>query len=278
MIGIIITFFGTFFDEIGSSITKAKLNQRQISIYSIGTINCLAAALAFIFINIFKQEFRFSVASLPTIGLRAVFEIILTTIVLRAVAQADRSTFGFIRVLTMPLLLLVDLALGYQIKIFQLAGIGIIILSLFLVFIYHGIRKQGAPLTLITAVLAVATLSLYKYNITHYNSVAAEQTIIYLVLITYLWLMAHFKARENPFWFFRQKIFWYLSLANLAPALLIGYAYAFAPASVILSAYRSSSVFWSVVSGKTYFKEKHFLIKALCLSLLISGLILLAIN
>ena len=157
-------------------------------------------------------------------------------------------------------------------------GIGIIILSLFLIFIYHGIRKKGALLTLITAVLAVATLSLYKYNITHYNSVAAEQTIISSVLIIYLWLMAHFKAKENPFGLFRQKIFCYLFLANLAPAFLISYAYAFAPASVILSAYRSSAVFWSIVSGEAYFKEKHLLIKLLCLILLVSGLILLAIN
>jgi len=278
MLGVIITFFGTFFDELASSIDKAKLNQGHISIYSIGLINCLAAASVFIFINIIKQEFRFSLASLPIIGIRAIFEIILTTIALTAVAQADRSTFGFIRVLTMPLLLMVDLTLGYKINIFQLAGIGIIILSLFLVFIYHGIRKQGAPLTLVTAILPAATLSLYKYDITHYNSVAAEQTIIYLILIIYLWLMAYFKAKENPFSFLKQNIYCYLSLANLAPSFLISYAYSFAPASVILSAYRSSSVFWSVVSGKAYFKEKHLLVKAACLILLAGGLVLLAIN
>ena len=278
MIGVIITFFGTFFNEIAGSINKAELNKKKISIYSIGLINYFGAALVFIFINVIKWEFNFSAASLPTLGLRAIFEIILATIVLRAVVQSDRSTFGFIRVLTMPLLLLADIALGYKINIFQLAGIGIIISSLFLVYIYRGIRRQGSRLTLITAVLPVATISLYKYDITHYNSVAAEQTIIILVLIVYLWLMAHYKAKENPFSFFKEKIYCYLSLANAAPSFLIGYAYAFAPASVILSAFRSSSVFWSVVSGKAYFKEKHLLIKILCLALLIGGIILLAIN
>ena len=277
MLGVIITFFGTFFDEVASSISKAKLNQGQISIYSIGLINFLAAALVFIFINIIKQEFNFSLASLPFIGIRAILEIILITLHYRAIARADRSTFGFIRVLTIPLLLFADLALGYKIKTIQLIGIGIIILSLFLVFIYNGIRKRGALITLITAILPVATLSLYKYDITNYNSVAAEQTMIYLVLFIYLWLMAYFKAKENPLSFLKQKIFRYSSLANLAPAFLISYAYVFAPASVILSAYRSSAVFWSVVSGKAYFKEKHLLVKAACLILLVSGLILLAL-
>ncbi len=276
MLGVIITFFSTFFDEIGSVITKVKLNQKQISIYSIGMINYLAVAIFFIMVNIVKWEFKFSSASLPTISIRVIFEIILTTIVFRAVAQADRSTFGFVRVITIPLLLMVDFLLGYKINNWQFIGIGIIIFSLVLIFLLHGIKEQGAWLSLLTAVLAVVTISLYKYDITHYNSVAAEQIIIYLFLIPYLWLMAFFKAKENPFSFFRQKIYCYLSLANLAPALLISYAYAFAPASIILSAYRSSSVFWSMVSGKVYFKEAHLLIKAICLILLVGGIILLA--
>lgn len=277
MLGVIITFFSAFFDEVVSSINKVKLNQGQISIYSLGLINCLPAALIFIIINIIKQEFRFSMASLATVGAEAVFNIILTTIVFIAVARTDRSTFGFIRILTMPLLLLADLILGYKINIFQLAGIAIIILSLVLVFTYHGVRKRGALLTLITAILAVATLSLYKYNITHYNSVAAEQTIINSVLVVYFWLMAYFKAKENPFAFLKHKIYFFqaLTIAVLAP--LISYAYVFASASVITSALRSSAVFWSVVSGKVYFKEEHLLIKAVCLILLLGGIILLAI-
>ncbi|MBI4779368.1 hypothetical protein HY797_02865 [Candidatus Falkowbacteria bacterium] len=278
MLGVIIIFFSTFFDEIAISIAKVKLSQKQISIYSIGAINCLVVVLIFIFVNIIKHEFRFSAASLPFVLAEAIFNIILTTIVLRAMAQADRSTFSFIRVLTMPLLLLTDLALGYKINIFQLTGIGIIILSLFLVYIYHGIRKKGALLTLITAILAVVTLSLYKYNITHYNSVEVEQTIINSALIIYLWLMAYFKAKENPFAFLRQKIYFFQALINIIPSFANSYAYAFAPASVILSAYRSSAVFWSVVSGKVYFKEERLLIKLLCLVLLIGGIILLAVN
>lgn len=277
MFGVIIVFLSSFFVEISDSLSKLELKQKQIGLYSLAVVNSLAITLIFIGINIFQGEFIFSLASLPTFGLRAVLEIILTFIALEAIAKADRSTHGFVRILTMPFLLVVDFLLGYRISGWQLAGIGIIILSLILLFSYQGIKKPGAWLSFGTAILAVATISLYKYDITYFNSVAAEQTIIHLVLLIFLLPMAFFKAKENPFSFFKQKVFCFQSLLNVVPSFLNSYAYAFAPASIILSAYRSSAVFWSVVSGRVYFHEKHFLIKMLCLILLIGGIMLLAL-
>lgn len=278
MFGVVITFFSTFFAEASNSIVKVELKQKQIGLYSLAVVNCLAAAIIFIIINIFRQEFVFSSASWPIIGVRAILEIVLTYVGLTAIAKADRSTHGFIRILTMPLLLLVDFFLNYKITGYQIAGIGIIIFSLCLLFSRHGLKKSGAWLSLTTAVLSAGTISLYKYDITFYNSVAAEQTIIYLVLLAFLLPMAFFKDKENPFSFFKQKIFCLQSLVNAAPSFLNSYAYLFAPASVILSAYRSSAVFWSVISGKIYFHEKHFSIKVFSLVLLIGGIILLAVS
>lgn len=277
MFGVIIVFLSSFFVEVSDSVAKFELKQKQISLYSLAIVNSFLVTFIFIAVNIFQGEFNFSPASLPIISIRIILEIVLTYIALTAIAKADRSTHGFIRILTIPLLLLVDFMLGYKINGYQLAGMGIIIFSLFLLFSYQGIKKQGAWLSLATAVLAVATITLYKYDITYYNSVAAEQTIIHLALLAFLFPMAIFKTKENPFSFFKQKIFCFQSLINVIPSFLNSYAYIFAPASVILSAYRSSAVFWSVVSGKFYFHEKHFSIKILCLILLVGGIILLAI-
>lgn len=130
---------------------------------------------------------------------------------------------------------------------------------------------------MLSAALAVATITLYKYDITYYNSVAAEQTIVHLVFLVFFIGLAFLKAKENPFGFLKQKIYFFQTLIGVIPSLANSYAYIFAPASVILSAYRSSAVFWSVVSGKVYFHEKHFLVKMLCLILLVGGIILLAI-
>lgn len=135
MFGVVIIFFSTFFDELSGSIAKAKLNQKQISLYSLGAINGLASALFFIMVNIVKWEFHFSLASLPTLGVRVFLEIILTWVALRATALADRSTFGFIRVVTMPLILMVDFLLGYKISDWQLYGMGMIIFFYFCFFL-----------------------------------------------------------------------------------------------------------------------------------------------
>lgn len=277
MFGVIIIFFSTLFDELSNSITKAKLNKKQISLYSIGVINGLAASLFFVMINIVKWEFNFSLASLPTLAVRACLETILAYITLKATDLTDRSTFGFIRVITIPLLLTVDFLLGYKISGWQLVGMGIVIISLLVIFFHQNIKKQGAGLSLLSAVLAVITITLYKYDITHYNSVAAEQTIAHLFFLVFFIGLAFLKAKENPFGFLKQKIYFFQTLINAVPAFLNSYAYTFAPASIILSAYRSSAVFWSVVSGKIYFKEEHLLIKAICLILLIGGIIMLAI-
>lgn len=278
MFGVIIIFFSTLFDELAISIAKTKLNQKQISIYSIGIISSLGAALFFIAINLFEWEFNFSLASLPTFGARALIEVILTGLAFKAIALADRSTFGFLRAVTIPLLLIVDFFSGYEISLWQFIGMGIIIFSLLIFFFCQNLKMSGAWLSLLVAVLAAATIALYKYDITHYNSVAAEQTVMHLILLVFLTGMAFFKAKENPFVFLKQKIYIFQTLINVIPSFLISYAYIFAPASVILSAHRSSAVFWSVISGKAYFKEKYFLVKILCLVLLSGGIVLLTIN
>jgi len=277
MLGVLLSSIATFFDEISLSIGKAKADQKQISVYSFGFLNNLFVFLFFLIIILVKQKFVFSLASLPTFATRAILEIILIQIALTAVIRADRSTYGFIRVITLPLLLVVDLILGYQINNFQMAGIGLIVVVLFLIFMNHGIKKQGAVLTLCSAVLAVATLSLYKYDISHFNSVESEQIIITFVVLIYLMLMAKLSARENPLIFLKKPIFSGQSLAAGMGGLIGSFAYGLAPASVIIASVRSSAILWTVVSGKFYFHEKNIIVKMVYLFLLIAGILLLTL-
>lgn len=134
MLGVIIVFLSSFFVEVSDSVAKLELKQKQIGLYSLAVVNSFAVTLIFIAVNIFQREFNFSWDSLPIISVRVILEIVLIYFALTAIAKADRSTHGFIRILTMPLLLLVDFMLGYQINNYQLAGMGIIIFSLYLLF------------------------------------------------------------------------------------------------------------------------------------------------
>ncbi len=275
MLGIILAVSGTFFDEAATSIGKKEVAQGRISIYTMGFLNNLLVILILTLVMILKRQFIFSLASLPTFCIRAVLEVILIQIALKAVCRSDRSTFGFIRVLTLPLLLIVDLTLGYKLSYAQIIGIILIMATLFFIFTSHGLKKQGSLYCLLTALLAVATISLYKYDISHYNSVEAEQTLIGLIIIIYLLGMAIFWAKEKPWRALARPILLTQSVSAGIGSVAVSYAYLFAPASIIIAVLRSSAVIWTVVSGKFYFKERKILVKIIYLVLLVVGIILL---
>lgn len=273
MIPLLVTAIGGFFEELGTSIAKRNIIAKVASIYTIGFLNTLSSAIIlFGTIVIFNQDFIFSSKSLPTFGLRAGLEIFQAYVTMVALSLADRSTHGFLRVLTLPLLLLVDAILGYALTVHQVIGVSIIVFAFIFLFINHGIKKRGSLFVFFSAINAVATISLYKYDITHYNSVAAEQIIIFIVLSVYFLCMAIFVSKENPFLALKNKKLLLQPLLHGAGGTILSFAYALAPASVITSAKRSVEVLWSVLSGHVIFKEKHFAVKVAAFVLIATGI------
>lgn len=275
MLGIIIVSIGSFLDEISSSIGKIEIQEKKETIYSMAFLNHFWSALFFLAIIIYKDKFLFSLASLPTFVIRNVTEIILVYITTTAIVKSDRSTFGFVRTGTIPLLLLVDLFLGYALTIKQIFGIAIIAAVLFFSFINHGLKKNGLKLVAVSAILPVITLSLYKYNITHFNSVEAEQFISVIILLIFNYIFAVKIGRENPLKMLAKRVFFAQSFASGIGAILVSFAYLFAPASVITAAKRAISVFWAIISGNLYFQEKQIIFKIIMFVLIALGIILL---
>ncbi len=272
MIPLLVTAIGGFFEELGTSIAKKNILAKVAGIYTIGFLNTLAGAIIlFGTIVIFNQDFIFSSKSLPTFGLRALLEIFQAYVTMMALSLADRSTHGFLRVLTLPLLLLVDAILGYALTVHQVIGVSFIVFAFIFLFINHGIRKPGSIFVILSAVNAVATISLYKYDITHYNSVAAEQIVIFIILSVSFLLMALFVSKENPFLMLKNRKLLLQPLLHGAGGTILSFAYALAPASVITSAKRSVEVLWSILSGNLIFKEKHFVVKTTAFALIAAG-------
>lgn len=286
MLGLLMTVFAMLVDEVGTSIGKTKALIRKESIYTMGFLNNLwgtlfILALAFfvpkdLFAPGFPGGFVFTAASLPTFLPRLALEVLQMHVTLMAIVRADRSTFGFLRIITIPLLLAVDVALGYTVSTIQMFGIGLIALSLVFLFINHGIKRNGALLVLFTAFNAVATVSLYKYDITHFNSVEAEQSIVMIVLLAYCFILARMRECENPLAFLLQPIFFIQSLTKGIAGVILSFAYLFGPASIIITAKRASLILWAMLSGNIYFHEKRFAVKAISLLLILVGLSLLA--
>lgn len=276
MFGILLASMGSLFTEVSDTIGKTEVKKRKQSLFTMGFLQLFFGVIAFGIIALLDHSsFVFSFASLPTFIPRLILEIIQAHITIVAITRADRSTFSFIRVGTIPLLVAVDVVMGYTVGGVQLAGIGIIIAALLVVFMNHGIKKAGLGWVIASAVNAVITLALYKYNITHYNSVVADQLIICTVLLIYFWVQAYWHFRENPLLFLRHRIFLAQSLSQGVGVVIESFAYNFAPASIITAAKRSSAVLWALVAGQMFFKEKGLVAKFVVFLLLICGIILL---
>jgi hypothetical protein len=278
MLGVLLASIGTLFEEISTSLGKWEIARKVESPFSFGFLQLFWGSMIFVGIVLVRPAtFVFSVASFPTFFLRVVLEVIQAHTTVVAIAVASRSTFGFIRVLTVPLLLGADILLGLVLTPFQLGGIALIIVTLVLLFRNHGIERAGAWLTLFTAVNAVATLSLYQYNIRRFNSVVAEQLIMHVVLVVYFATISIIATRERPFRLLLRRATLAQSLAMGVGGLIESFAVVFAPISIVLAAKRSSSVLWSVVAGRLTFHEGRLALKAMAVVLLAVGLVLLAV-
>lgn len=278
MLAIFLVSFGSCLTEFSDSIGKHEVQNGRQSLFLMGFLQVFASVLIFLALIFLEPSlFIFNRLSLPTFTARAILEVVLAQISITAIAAADRSTYSFIRLGTVPLLLAADVALGFQLRPAQLIGLLLLAVTLLLVFMSPSVGKKGLGLAALTAVMAAVTITLYKYNISHFNSVLAEQLIIYLILLVYFFIRAcsrdgrHFlKLLGRPLYLLQAGVH---GLSGLAES----FAYSLAPASVILTAKRSSAVMCALFSGSLYFKEQHILIKLGIFILLAGGLVLLAL-
>lgn len=275
MLGILFTAVAGFFKEISDSLGKREVSDHKQSIYTMGFLSIFWVAIFFIVIALFRHSFIFSLASLPTFGLRAVLEIFQTYAGIRGMVDAERGSYSLIRTGTIPLLLIADIVLGYSISSYQIAGIFIIFISLLIFFLNHGVSKQGLGWTIFSTVNAAVTISLFKYNITHFNSIEAEQILIFLIIMVYLLVSARFWGYENPILALKKPVFFLQASSSGLGDLLGSFAFIFASASIITTSQRSFAVLWALFSGNLYFHEKELGRKIFSLVLIILGLILL---
>jgi drug/metabolite transporter (DMT)-like permease len=275
MFGIFLTAIGTFFEEISSSFGKWEILHKEENIYTFGFINYFWVLIIFIIFAVVKNNFIFNPASIPILGVSLILEMAQTYSTLHAIKEADRSTLGFLMIGTIPLLLVVDIILGYKVNLLNIFGISAIILGLIILLVNHGINKKGIGYVIFSTINAAATISIYKYCITHFNSVEAQQIITFSFLLIFLFIMSIWKFKENPFYYIFKKKFLFQSISNGVGGVIVSFAYVFAPASVITSGKRASSVLWAIISGNKYFHERHILIKIISFVFIVIGLVFL---
>ncbi len=276
MTGLLLVLLGALSAEAGASIGKREVQKGHESIYLMGFLDAAWGVLLFgVLLLTGSETWRFSAASLPTFGLRAVLEVFQAHMTVMAITKADRSTFGFLRIGTIPLLLMVDVVLGYAVAGTQVIGITMIIGALILLVAERGMTTNGITYVLITAVNAVITLSLMKYNITHFNSVGSEQLLILVILLVYFFTMSSLRSREHPLRLMWQPMLLAQSLAIGIGTVLGSFGFAYLPASIATTVSRSVALLWAVISGNLWFREKSMTLKIIAGAICVAGLVML---
>ncbi len=276
MLGALLAFLGGFFTEASSSLTKILFARHKIPYHFFAFLYSFFNAVIFSAILFFSGEtFMLASASLPTFALRVVLEIIQLELTIRASVHADRTLFGALRVLTIPLLLGIDVLLGYTLSATQLGGMFLVVLTLGFYFLHTSFRKEGMRYALLTSLNAAVTISLFKYDTDHWNPIATEQFFITGLLAFYFFI---FVLRD---WWRRtlvvppfRNLFSMLASSGMS-SVLNSFAYHYGPASLILALVRASSVFWSFLSGVAYFGEAQIRRKILCCIVLVCAILLM---
>lgn len=276
MLGVLFASIGSFVGEISASIIKFSADHQRGRMLTTAFINSLAGGVVIGTIGLVRGNFIFSPASFPTFAVRAVFEIFQMHLTLAAIQRAERSTQSFLHSLSIPLLLIADLFLGYTVTPLQIAGIVLVLVTIGFLVAENTGHRQGTVVAVLASLNAVVTISLYKYNITRFNSVEAEQTLMYGFLLCYFFFVSLVFARTNPIavaW--KEKMFLAQGGAQAVGSAFQSFAILFGSASVIIAAKRASGVLAGVIAGKRYFKEEQVFMKILLGVLLIAGLVLL---
>lgn len=275
---LLIVIFSTLAHEAAVSIGKKSLASKAESLYAFGFLGFFWVAIFMLAgVVFFDIDFYLSAASLPTLLTRIVIECLLVYISAKAISVADRSTAGFLHMITIPLLLLVDIFLGYGITLLQVAGIALLFIGIGALFLRSKKSMRGAKYLIAMSLIAVVTTSLYKYNITNFNSVAAEQLVVVTCIMLFFSLLAKLHGKRQPVRLLFKPATGFQSLAAGFGFAVESFAFLIAPPSIVIAFKRGFALLWSIVFGHKWFHEHKLALKLRAATLALGGLVLISI-
>jgi hypothetical protein len=276
MLAVLLLLTSAFATEVSNSLGKKSVFERRENVYDLVFLS-LFWGLIFLLATLgFGAVWHFDPASLPFFIPRVLLEIGLAYISAEAIILADRTTVGFLRLLTIPLLLVVDLSLGYHITQLQVFGIALMFIALVMAFHHNPAGRRGAWIAALSGVLATAAVSLFKYDITHFNSVVAEQSLSIGAILIFFGLMSYRQRHKSPFRLLFRPVTGTQSLANGVAVVLESFAMSLVPASVMITLKRSFALMWAIIFGGAYFHEHSIKRKASSGILMVVSIVLIA--
>lgn len=221
-------------------------------------VSVFSLVIAVFFLAI-KWEFNFDSSSIWILFLRFIFESLQTYLTLKAIVSTDRSTFNIIKILTLPLLIVVDIILGYNIAMTSIVWMWIIVAS----FLYfnlkeHTLNLKGSFFVFASTFNALITISLCKELITNYNNSFEVVQIIWAAwsIIFLAWLLLW--KREKVEWkILKDKMVLWGLICYWIWTLLASYWYTLMNASEATTILRIWAMFSGLLLWYLVFKEDN---------------------
>ncbi len=278
-VGVGLSALGSLAEEASCSIGKKEMALHVESPFTFGMLNAVWMVAISLFLILFvRHTFLFSLATLPFFCTRMVLEIALAHGTVRAIQIAERTTYGLLRVITIPVLLIADVVIGSGLGWMQILGVIVIILSMIVFFLNHGFARRGVWLVVATSITGAITSLLYRYTLTHGNAVEAESLISGTLIATYFFFQARHHEQKNPFTHLRNRLIVFQSAAFGASSIILGFSFLFAPSSVVMAVKRSAAVIWSMIAGIAVFHERDRVTKTIAATLAVIGVVLLTLK
>ncbi len=262
----------SFLAEVGGSVGKYAVNHKFESIYSLGFLNMIWAVGVYVGTLALRPElWTFSWGSFPTLAIRVVLECIQAYTTLKAVQVASRSAFALVRSATIPLVLLADVFLGMFPSGNQLVGVALVLVTLVVLGFLGGIERKGLGFVWFSAINAAVLLFLFKYDTLNFNSVLAEQLIVSVPLMLFLYVGAKREGESPLRLVLKRPIILIPCAMSGVTSLLESFAFGWLPLSIATTMNRGLSAVWGVVFGHAYFEEVHLAAKLAGIAFVIIG-------
>ena len=266
------------FTESSTAIGKRAMAKKVQSVYGYAFLSIFWFNIFMVITVLLGAKLHFSTKSLPFFLPRVVLEIAMTWLGAKAISMADLSTFSFLRLIAIPILLVIDIILGYPISPWQIFGMLIIFGVLVYLLGHKTLNPRGSRYIIGVALISPVDLSLYKYDITHYNSVAAEQILIGLSIMTFFIVVAWYNGHERTWAYLFKRRPESQSLLFGFGSVLNTYAYKYVAASIALTFSRATEIIMAILFGNVVFHERKVGHKLAALAIVVVALLLIAIK
>lgn len=269
-----IVLASTFLEEISETMGKKGVRQRHETVANLAFLLLFWALIFLVAATALGAKFVINPKSLPLLAARVVIEIALNYTAATAIVRADRSTLSFMRTLTIPLVLATDVILGYHLTQLQIAGVCVLFTGLAATLYHNADGRRGSGLGILVAFLAATSATLYKWDISHYNSVTGEQIVIYTSVLVFFYAISIING-TSPIKLLLRPATGVQSISNGLGLAIESFAFSFAPASVVVALKRTLAVVWSILFGHRFFHEQKVKKKMVAGAVLAVGLALL---